>query len=318
MDIDKTISNLKLNGFVNAGQLVFTNGEIKELTHLCRNIFKDLSEQSKNGEMHKDFIDGSRGTEGFTRVPEHSHRISELLDKLVKDTNITKILNEALGPDYKIWQIVYRKASIGDKGLSLHQDAYGETNLSILLADNKKGFGSTIFLPSSHLFKKTMKQLKISTPTILLRWIWFLFSPLTGSKGDISLFFNHTWHGRAPNNSKDNYDVILFSFFPASGTFGFGGYGDWSDEFLRGKSTLAGLINPNIGTRLLEDGRYEILSTKDLKDNEPFVLKLHRGGIKSIKNKKFHLYFTVYLLRFIFLILKPFRNLKKSLSANKI
>lgn len=318
MNINKTIINLKLNGFVNAGQLVFTKNEIKELSILCRDIFKKLGEQNSNGEFHKDFIDGSGGAEGFSRVPEHNPRVLELLDKLVNDNNVVKILNDVLGPDYKIWQIVYRKASIGDKGLSMHQDSYGETNLSILLSDNQKGFGSTIFLPGSHLFKKTLKQLKISIPTILLRWILFLFSPLVGYQGDISFFFNHTWHGRSPNKSKDNYDVILFSLFPATGSMGFDGYCEWSDEFLRGNSTLSRLANPKIGTKSIENGRYEILSSLDSRANLPFVLKLYKDDNNLIKNKNFKLYLTIYLLRFFSLMIKPFRNFLKLFFVKKI
>jgi len=320
MDINNTVNNLKLNGFVNAGPLVFSQDEINELTHLCRKVFNNLNESSKDGELHKDLIDSSAGAEGFTRVPEHSPRVAELLNKLLNDINVIKILNEVMGPDYKIWQIIYRKSSVGDKGLSLHQDAEGEANLSILLADNKKGFGATIFLPFSHLFNKTIKQLKINIPVVILPWILFLFSPLTGDQGDISLFFNHTWHGRAPNKSQTNYDVILFSFFPASTSLpsdGYDGYGDWSDEFLIDKTTITRLVNPRIGTKALKNGRYKILSSKDLKTNKPFVLKLNKNDINLINIKNFNLYFKIFLLRLISIIVRPFKILIKYLISNK-
>ena len=110
MDIIKIINNLKIEGFVNAGQLVFNNDEIEELSSLCRNTFKRLSEQNSDSELHKDFIDVSAGAEGFSRVPEHDSRLLELLDKLVNDPNIVKDAKKELierrGPKFNYYSML--------------------------------------------------------------------------------------------------------------------------------------------------------------------------------------------------------------------
>mgnify|MGYP003320096219 CR=1 FL=1 len=53
----------------------------------------------------------------------------------------------------------------------LHQDGIGETNIGILLSDNEEGLGSTIFLPSSHLIKTSMKKWNIETPPSILKFL---------------------------------------------------------------------------------------------------------------------------------------------------
>ena len=132
MKTDKIIDQIKNEGFANAGQLALTNNESLKLAELCRKYFKEIK-NSKN-DKYKDYIKASGGFEGITRLPEHDPDLAMLLNKVIENESVSQILKEIMGNDYKIWGINYRVASAGDKGLSLHQDSYGETNLSILLS----------------------------------------------------------------------------------------------------------------------------------------------------------------------------------------
>ena len=316
MDQKNIISNLKSKGYVNIGKIL-SDKDINELSKLCRDKFKSLNSLSTTNKQHKDILSSSSGSIGFTRVPEHNPKIEKLLNKVVIDPKVIRILKEVLGNDYKIWQIVYRKSIKGDKGLQLHQDSYGETNLTILLSDNNRGFGSTVFLSGTHLLRKSIKEFKIMIPRFIFSWILIFCDSLRGKKGDVGFFFNSTWHGRSPNNSSKEYDVILFSFFPATGKFGFNGYGNWSEKFLKKNTSLTTLINPKVNTRIDKHGLYEVLSKKNFKLNKPFVLHCNQTKLNIKKYSKFKLFFSLGFLitlsrffMFIKIIQKIFKGAK--------
>lgn len=302
-ELNKKISYLRDNGFVNAGQIVFTKSEIDELINICTNIFNKFNSDYENGIKNEDFIVMNNIPLGFTRVPEHSQRLSELINNLLQNKNIIKILENILGKDYKIWQIVYRRSHVGDKGLSIHQDAYGETNMSILLSDNNTYSGSTVFIPKSHLIKKNLKSLGIQIPSFLMRVFKFMLRPLSGKTGDIGFFFNYTWHGRYPNNNKIN-NAILFSFFPANSSIGYDhkDYPKWSNEFLNQNNRLTSLVNSKIGTKKRDDNRYEILK-KNINDDVSFVLKLQDPKVKLSRNYNSIFYYYIIILSIIYKIL---------------
>ena len=307
------INKLKCRGYVNSGK-IYPSKDIDDLSKLCRETYKSLKSLSSSSKPHKDLLSPSSGSVGFCRVPEHNSKIEKLLNKLVKNPKVTKILKEVLGDDYKIWQIVYRKSTKGDKGLLLHQDSYGETNLTILLSDNKYGIGSTVFLSGSHLLTKSIKQFKILIPRFIFSWILFLCESLKGKKGDIGFFFNSTWHGRSPNNSIKDYDVILISFFPATGKFGFNGYGNWSEKFLNKNTILTNLINPKINTKIDKQGLYEVLSTKNLQLNKPFILQLDQIKLNIQKFNSVKLFFKLLLfiaMSHLFLFVKMIQKIFK-------
>tara|TARA_B100001059_G_C17828077_1_gene582776 strand:- start:966 stop:1910 length:945 start_codon:yes stop_codon:yes gene_type:complete len=314
MNIKKIINNFKEEGFINAGQMILTKDEIIELSNLCNEVYLKLSNDNKGNKTEKDLIVNKSGNCGFVRVPEHHHRLADLLNKVVSNQKIKEILEEVLGQDYKIWQIVFRKSLKGDNGLSLHQDAFGETNMCILLTDNISGNGSTFFLPKSHLLKKRIKDYGITIPLIFLKYISFLFKSFKGKKGDIGFFFNYTWHGRNLNNYKDS-DVILFSFFPPTAAIGFEefGYPIWSHDFTRQKTELSKLVDPNRGAIKREDNRYEIIK-KDQNSDDPFVIKLHNSSSNVIIKNKLYLYAKI---SFLYIVCNTFKPLWALVKKNK-
>ena len=303
------LQTFKRNGFANAGPQALTRAEIHELISLSNQALATVRDASAAGENHPDYLPLTLGAEGVMRIPQQHPRIAQLLDKIISDNNVGTVLDSVLGPDYKIWQVNLRRSIPGDKGLYLHQDARGETNLCIHLSSNSSGAGATIFLPGSHLIKTRMKQSRIETPPLLLRWLKFLITPLTGEAGDISFFFNRTWHGRARNPLTQSFDVILISFFPAGTAFGFKGYGDWSPEFLKSLqgTRLGTLIDPAIGTRQQSDGLYEILPSGKVSSQElAFSLAIDDGQIPRAGAGGVNLVLTIAILRGVFAVGRPF------------
>ena len=302
----------KRNGFASAGPQALTHAEVDELASLSNQAFATVRDASSAGENHPDYLPPTSGVEGVMRIPQQHPRIAQLLEKVVSDGKVRAVLDDVLGPDYKIWQANLRRSIPGDEGLYLHQDARGETNLCILLSGNPCGDGATVFLPGSHLIKTRMKQWRIEVPPLLLRWLSFLFTPLTGASGDIAFFFNRTWHGRSRNPSSQSFDVILISFFPAGAAFGFKGYGDWAPEFLSSLqgTRLGELIDPAIGTRQRSDGLYEILPSGKVTSRElPFSLAIDDGHIPRAGAGGVNLISTIAILRSIFAVGRPLWHL---------
>ena len=299
--MNRMIKNLKENGFVNAGRLALSDIEVNELANLSRYVFDSVQDVTFLGRKHPDYI-LDPGTEGVMRLPQLNSRIAEILDKVVSDDKVQTLLNDVLGYDYKIWQINYRRSKPGDQGLNFHQDSFGETNLCIMLGDNFSGNGATLFLAGSHLVSTRMRKWKIEAPSFLLRYLDPLLTKLKGKAGDISFFFNRTWHGRSHNSTHLTYDVILMSFFPCGATFGYEGYGKWSNEFLKDFSDtrLGMLINPDIGTDKLENGRYKV-SNLTMTNVTPFAVDIEDGKIPKLQWNKYKMHLTILLLRFIFL-----------------
>lgn len=315
MNLQHVLQNFKRHGFANAGQLALTRGEADELANLSNHAFAAVRDACATGEKHPDYLPSTSGLEGVMRIPQQHPRIAELLDKIVSNGEVRALLGDVLGPDYKIWQANFRRSIPGDKGLYLHQDGRGETNLCILLSSNPSGAGATVFLPGSHLVKSSMKKWRIEAPPILLRWLSFLFTPLTGAAGDIAFFSNRTWHGRARNPSAQSFDVILISFFPAGVAFGFKGYGDWSPKFLTSLqgTRLGVLIDPTIGTRQRSDGLYEILpSGKGSIQESPFALAIDDGQIPRAGVGGVNLLLTIAILRSVFAVGRPLWHLVRN------
>ena len=315
--MNQILKNLKKNGFVNAGKLAISNIEVNELANLSRSIFDSVREVGFLGHKHPDYILQTTGGEGVMRLPQLNSRIAEILDKIVSDCEVQAILKDVLGSDYKIWQINYRRSNAGDQGLNLHQDAFGETGMCIMLGDNPSGNGATLFLAGTHLVSTRIRNLKIEAPAVLLKYLNPLFIKLKGKAGDISFFFNRTWHGRSHNSTLLNFDVILVSFFPCGATFGYDGYGEWSNEFLKSISgtRLGTLINPNIGTKKLENRRYEV-SNLNMINAAPFAIEIEDQKIAKSQWILYNINFSILLLRFIFLfrpIIRLARAFKRKL-----
>ena len=128
--LSSLINGLKLKGFVNFGRAPLSSQEIDELIQLSRITADRLSPD------HPHLSNIGSLTAALQCLPQHHPRNVKLLDSVFSNPDIQSVLKSALGPDYKIWQIIFRQAMPCDKGLYLHQDSSGEFGLFILASEN--------------------------------------------------------------------------------------------------------------------------------------------------------------------------------------
>ncbi len=301
------IKLLKKNGFLNIGNNILKLSEIIELKNLSNQIFEKFKHNNSNNGKHPDYILASTGVEGVMRITQHDSRIHDLINIIFTNKELNDCLINLLGNNYKIWQINFRKSAPGDSGLDLHQDSKGELGLSIILDDNPNGDGSTIFIPGTHLLKNRMVNLNVSAPKNFFKYFMFLFKKLKGKKGDIALFFNRTWHGRASNNTKNNFDVILIGLIPNGGVLTYKNYGHWDEKYLNNSnSVLINLINPLNNTEKIDEYTFKVNIEDEL---EPYSIEIEKGSNFEIK-PPLSTFFIYIFLKYATLIIRTLRSYK--------
>ena len=192
MELKSKVEKFKQQGFVNLGSSLLDKEEIDELSSIVKKIFETIPNDHP-------YAISNDGVEGVLNLPLYEPRVGQILNKIVSNMAFREFLNELLGEGYKIWDISMRRSSPGNQGLYLHQDGVGQINMAINLDNNCRGEGSTALLASSHLLKASVRKLKAEVPPSIVNWLSFLFVPLAGSKGDVSIFSNRVWHGRFNN-----------------------------------------------------------------------------------------------------------------------
>ena len=159
MDIKEKVIKTKKNGFVILGDNFFDSKELEKLIRLSRKAFSE-----KKSVNHQDYTSAKGGFEGLRFLTQYDENIHKIFNDFFSNPFIEEFLKSILGSNYKIWTINYRLSLNTDKGLSFHQDSYGETNLAILLKNNFTGQGTTTFIPGSHLIKPSLKKNNIGIP----------------------------------------------------------------------------------------------------------------------------------------------------------
>ncbi len=294
----KLLEKFKKDGYVKSNYFGLNSNEAIELSNISKKLFQDYrGKKIKTGKLCN-YSPPLNGSEVIFRFPEHNKKAFEIIERILNNKNFKFTFEHLLGKNYKLRDCSVRRSLPGDKGLYLHQDAIGETNLSILLSNNPKGLGSTCFLPGSHLIKTRMKEWGVEAPTPLVRLINFVFSKTPGNIGDCYLFFNRTWHGRSSNKSNLEYDVILMSFFP--NTVEIPRY-NWSPKFVKSikNSEFSKLIN------------FKSKKINNFHVDKSYVTDIECNNFKIEKSNFINIYFTIYFLRTFFAVFRPiFRLLK--------
>lgn len=306
--LESKIEFFKSNGFVNLGPFDDLNNSVDQLSHLSNEIYKKKSVDPKY------IVSEQEGGAGLRGLPELDPNISLYLEKIITNPQIKHFLEQALGKNYKIWQIDFRKSGPGDSGLVLHQDGPGQLNLAIILSDSNEKDGNTLFLPGSHLISRSINDLKLKLPPNLINKLPFLFKPLIGKKGDIAFFLNRTWHGRFPNHSTIDKDVILAGFFPEGATIShFDPYINWSKEYLKSIESLElfTLLNPELGTKLKSDGTREIISNGSTR-NPSFSMSLENPSREAKCHLGLPLRLSLTFLSFVMIIRGIFARLYRA------
>ncbi len=300
MNISEKIKQTKKNGYVILGDNYLDSESLEILKTQTRKVF--LQKKTQN---HYDYMSAKGGFEGLRYLTQYNEEIHNIIDSFFSREDIKNFLNNILGSNFKIWTINYRVAANADKGLSFHQDSYGETNLTILLKDNFTGQGSTSFIPGSHLIKKSLKQNNIKIPLFISKFLRPFSKNLKGKEGQISLFFNKTWHGRTSNNSNENFDAILISLFPSGSTYGSKESGLWDKSYLEKNkdSYLIKLIDPNINTKLINKYTYLVEGNED----SSYSKNLYDLKINDVS---FNYYISLILYFLLYLFSKFFNPIK--------
>ncbi len=296
--IDSTVISLKKYGFAKSATKILSSSEAVELSQLINELFKDESVIDRK----------SANASVIVNLPGMNPRLDWLLEKIVSHDGVRSVLAQVLGDNYKVWQVNARRSEIGDKGLWLHQDAPGETNLAVFLSDNMSGAGATAFLAMSHRLPRWASRISWSSIRLAAPWL----TPLKGKLGESAFFFNRTWHARLKNNSSQVQDVILMSFFPQGGVFT---PCKQSQERLESWDgwELGRLLDLSKGTRLLEDGRVQVVSPWNKQVNDSYAMLLECAECNGVKGGVAPLFFRVIFLdlafRPLYLIYRLFKPL---------
>jgi len=204
--LDKAIINsLKKNGFASGLNFIFTQEERKEFESLVDKVYE-------NNKTKKDY---SSNAPVVASLLGQDPKLDHYFERVLSDTNLKSVLIEMLGENFRIWEISVRVSEPGDKGLELHQDAWGQLNIVYALNDQVNGEGATNFISGSHFLPRLAH---------CISWKWVeigsLFSePLKLIKSDYALFINKTWHGRNKNKGNLYKKIILIACFPNRGQF---------------------------------------------------------------------------------------------------
>jgi putative 2OG-Fe(II) oxygenase len=313
MPFSENLACIKRNGFVNLGNSFLSTDELREFRQVCEKAFSEFDRG------HKDFLDQGSGCSGFRALPLYSPETVNFIEKIITNPEIEKFISGAIGEEYKVWQIDYRRSLPGDQGLEVHQDGYGQLNMAICLSDNLHGSGGTFFLPGSHLIKKRIDDLKLKAPPVIFSLVSFLFKSLIAKSGDIAFFFNRTWHGRNKNTSNQKNDIILIGFYPVGALLSYKDpYVRWPDEFLEkiDGTKLKKLIDPNSNLKIQENGLYKIVSGKKQLE-EPFSIQIEKNKVQHSFTDRFKLGIKTSVLSLIMSVGRIVNKVFKFLGLRK-
>ena len=280
--MNKILKDLTNFGFARRSQQVLSTAELKTLK-------KNIEEISSNQDLLKD---------PFIEICGYNKELDDIIEKILCNDKIKKILEELLGKDYILWGGGSARISTpNDKGLLLHQDAPGEVGLIFLVNDQPRS--STILLKGSHFFSRICSKLSWNSPKIF-PLIKKILSPLSGQAGDHFIWYYKTWHGRLPNKTNDKYISLFFPFFP-KGTDRVGMLKDCNET--RIKKISSQYIKKIVNNFSLSKQKYP--------DPELECMKIEKFKLKNIFNFSFlSCFMKIFILEIIFFPIRLLRIIK--------
>ena len=137
-------------------------------------------------------------------------------------------------------------------------------------------------------------------------------TPLKLECGDSAIFFNRTWHARLVNNTSQFHDVIMIGIFPQGGLYG---PPKWIQDRLERwqGSPLHRLLDASVGTRVMEDGRFQVISQQNNQINESYAMSLESGKCEYRDWDQMLLYFKLIFLELVFFPLRLMYRLLRAL-----
>lgn len=304
------LSLFKKNGFINLGQIL-PEADVDELAKLCKNLYLNFDKNSQS------FFEGSM--DGCNDLLNHNPDIAPFLSDIISNIKISQYLDAVLGEEFKILDIAFRRSKPGDKGLYLHQDGVGQVNMVIGLDDNPMADGATAFLAGSHLIEKSIQNLKLELPAVLLNLFRVIFTPLKCKKGDVCFFSNRVWHGRFSNKSRITHDILLVGFFPR----GYSYYSkSWPDSTIQ---SIAPMPLANFLGSHADYANSISSSSCESRENGKFYVNKKHAYSMDIENHKYLSQFKksfklVFSISLIFLLIRisryPYKALKYLMLKN--
>tara|TARA_B100001121_G_C18649219_1_gene603213 strand:- start:344 stop:1240 length:897 start_codon:yes stop_codon:yes gene_type:complete len=278
--MNSIIKNLMKKGIVKGKSQLLTDSEIKELEKL---ILKNKDKHpKKEGKVSQNII-------GIDQ------RIDELLEKIITNPEVHDTLEKVLGKNFLIRQIIARFNEPTDKGLTLHQDAPGETSLLVLV--NNQPEGSTVFFPGSQLIpseKHTAAKVSWNSLKLIKITKYFLMSAI-GNAGNYYYFLHRTWHCRTPGKNDGTNISLFFNMFPVSAK---------RKEFVH-ESAYNSMINwefvkqPHLKKMISRKNYQSAIDAFEKDADKTYSLSMKTNTYNQISKNK--LYFTFMILKILLL-----------------
>ena len=266
-------------GIVKGKSQLLSDSELKELENL---ILKNKNKYPMKKKVSLNII-------GI------DERIDELLEKIITNPEVQNTLQKVLGKNYLIRQIIARYNEPDDGGLTLHQDAVGETSLMVLL--NNQPDGSTVFLPGTQLIpseKHTAAKVSWNSLKLINLTKYFLMSAI-GNAGNYYYFLHRTWHCRTPGKPNETKISLFFNMFPVAAK---------RKEFIN-QNEYNSTINwefvkqPNLKKMISRQNYSSSIEAYEMKNNTTPSLSMKANSYDQILKNKF--YFTCMILKIILL-----------------
>ena len=194
---------------------------------------------------------------------------------------------------YLIRQIIARYHEPDDEGLSLHQDAVGETSLLFLL--NNQPDGSTVFSPGTQLIpseKHIAAKVSWNSLKLINLTKYFLMSAI-GNAGNYYYFLHRTWHCRTPAKPDETKISLFFNMFPVDAK---------RKEFFNDNEHNINwefVKQPNLKKMISRQNYITAIETYEKENNTTPSLSMKANSYDQILKNKF--YFTCMILKLILL-----------------
>ena len=206
-----------------------------------------------------------------------SSKVDNIMEKFFSNPKLKYILENTLGKGYKLWSCGIRMSLTNSSQLGFHNDAIGESGISILLEDQNDDQGVTCLIPKSHIWPYQSQQTGIETFPM---WIFkSIYASCNGKIGDTFIFFKKTAHGRLPNKKAKPALIMLIALYSQGYSY---------KPFKIDDKTLSSLgpelrrlLNIDDLEKRSEDKKYEFYIKKENNKNN-FIDLLYEKKVKKL------------------------------------
>jgi non-heme Fe2+,alpha-ketoglutarate-dependent halogenase len=226
---------------------------------------------------------------------DENFELKNYINKIFTNKEIVSKIENNLGKNFKITEIVYRKSYPGDKGLDIHQDADGENTIIVNLSGNEDYNGKTCFVKSSHQESSIKKIINRQSITFKLNKILkFFLDFMDFSSGSILLFNNKVWHGRFANQSKSSSSALIIGVYKEGSIVNYNrkiGYKEIMNKLDLKNYELD--LRRNLSDNLVERktiNSYYLIPSNNKKNNKEIL----------IKNRNLKTIIFIFLIKFLY------------------